>query len=56
LPVDVAEKPWSRIVETLSNPDFLAVALFCVIGMLIVLNLMFRFPALGAVIEQYNQF
>jgi hypothetical protein len=55
-PAGVAEKWWSRIIETLSNPDFLAVALFCVIGLLIALNLMFRFPAFGAIIEQYNQF
>jgi hypothetical protein len=45
-----------RIVAALENPDFLAVVAFCLIGLLVALNLILRFPVFGAVIEQYNQF
>ncbi|HZC55460.1 MAG TPA: hypothetical protein VE396_05340 [Xanthobacteraceae bacterium] len=40
----------------MTNPDFLAILMFCLIGILLALNLMLRFPEFGAVIEQYNQF
>jgi hypothetical protein len=46
--------PWLSAIT--SDPDLLAIALFCVIGLLIALNLMFRFPDYGALFEQYNQF
>jgi hypothetical protein len=45
-----------RFVAALANPDLLAVLAFCLIGLLVALNLILRFPAFGAVIEQYNQF
>jgi len=38
------------------NPEFLAVAAFSVIGILVTLNVMLHFPELGALITQYNQF
>jgi hypothetical protein len=47
---------WHRIIAAITNPDFQAVLAFCLIGFLLALNLMMRFPDLGAVIEQYNQF
>jgi hypothetical protein len=36
--------------------EFLAVAIFCLIGLLVVLNLIFRFPDFGVLIVEYNQF
>jgi hypothetical protein len=45
-----------RFVAALANPDLLAVVAFCLIGLLVALNLILRFPAFGAVIDQYNQF
>jgi hypothetical protein len=38
------------------NPDFLTVAAFSVVGILVMLNLILRFPDLGLLIAQYNQF
>jgi hypothetical protein len=39
-----------------THPDFWAVAMFSTIGILVMLNLMLRFPDLSTVIAQYNQF
>ena len=54
--VKAKQTKWARIVATATNPDFIAVVAFCVIGLLIALNFALRFPDAGAVIEQYNQF
>jgi hypothetical protein len=48
-----AERSWR---EFITDPDLNAVLAFSLIGVLLTLNLMFRFPDLGAVIAQYNQF
>ena len=45
-----------RIFIAVTNPDLQAVVAFCLIGLLLTLNVMFRFPELGAIIAQYNQF
>jgi hypothetical protein len=45
-----------QIVAALANPELFAVVAFCLIGLLLALNLILRFPVFGAVIEQYNQF
>ena len=50
------ETEWSRLVTAIANPDLHAVVAFCLIGFLLALNLILRFPDFGAVIEQYNQF
>jgi hypothetical protein len=50
------ETEWSQLVMAITNPDLHAVIAFCLIGLLISLNLILRFPDFGAVIEQYNQF
>lgn len=47
---------WSRFKERAAGPDFQLVLAFSLIGLLIALNLMFRFPDYGALIAQYNQF
>ncbi len=46
----------TRFVAALANPDLLAVLAFCVIGLLVALNLILRSSDFGAVIEQYNLF
>jgi hypothetical protein len=43
-------------IELVDNPDLQATAAFCIIGLLITLNLMLFFPNLGALVTQYNQF
>jgi hypothetical protein len=45
-----------RAVSATLTPDLLAIVAFCLIGLLLALNMILRFPDLGAVIEQYNQF
>jgi hypothetical protein len=45
-----------RTIAAIMTPDLLSVVAFCLIGSLLTLIMMFRFPDLGAVIEQYNQF
>jgi hypothetical protein len=39
-----------------TNSEFLTVASFCVIGVLVMLNVMLRFPEFGTLVAQYNQF
>jgi len=43
-------------VAALRDPDLVAIVQFCLIGLLGTLIVMIRFPGLGAIIEQYNQF
>ncbi len=50
------ETVWSRVVTVVANPNLLAIVAFCLIGLLLSLNLILRFPDFGAVIEQANQF
>ena len=50
------ETEWSRLVTVIANPELHAVVAFCLIGLLLTLNLILRFPDFGAIIEQYNQF
>jgi hypothetical protein len=45
-----------RSSPTTTDPDLMAVVCFCLIGLLICLNLMLRFPEFGAIIQLYNQF
>jgi hypothetical protein len=46
---------WSSLVAA-RDSGLTAVAIFCAIGLLVTLNLILRFPDLGAIIAQYNQF
>ena len=50
------ETEWSRLVTVIADPDLHAVIAYCLMGLLLTLNLILRFPDLGAIIEQYNQF
>ena len=54
--VHPAEEPWQRILIAATNSDLQLVVAFSLIGLLLTLNVMFRFPDLGALIAQYNQF
>jgi hypothetical protein len=54
--VHPAEEPWQRILIAVTNPYFQVVVAFSLIGLLLTLNVMFRYPDLGALIAQYNQF
>jgi hypothetical protein len=47
---------WMRFKEFAAQNDFQLVVAFSLIGLLVALNLMFRFPDYGAIIAQYNQF
>ena len=40
----------------LKDADLTAVVLFCAIGLLATINVILRFPDLGAIIAQCNQF
>jgi hypothetical protein len=55
-PASIAKAAWLQAVAAIMTPDLSAVIAFCLIGFLLTLNLMLRFPNLGAVIAQYNQF
>jgi hypothetical protein len=54
--VKAEDTMWARFVAIITSPDLLAIVAFCAIGILLILNLIFRFPDFGTVIEQYNQF
>jgi hypothetical protein len=43
-------------IPTEAEYEALIIAIFCLTGLLLYLGLMIRFPDLGAVIAEYNQF
>ena len=54
--VETTESQWLEFVAAITNPELLTVVAFCLIGLLLSLIFILRFPDSGAVIEQYNQF
>jgi hypothetical protein len=42
--------------EAINDANLIATVLFCVFGLAITAVVMLRFPNLGAIIAQYNQF
>ena len=54
--VGAAQKDWPSFVEAPPNPNLLTIVALCLIVLLVALNLIFLFPDIGVVIEQYNQF
>ena len=52
------QKAWSlsRFAAVVNDSNLVAVVLFCVIGLVMTAVFMLRFPDLGAIIAQYNQF
>jgi hypothetical protein len=53
---DETPSQWPQLFAIFTNPDLPTIIAFCLLGLLLTLNLMLRFPDLGALIEQYNQF
>lgn len=53
---DVNETPSQWLLAVFSDPNLPMIVAFCLLGLLLTLNFILRFPDLGAVIEQYNQF
>jgi hypothetical protein len=51
--IDPPETSWRKLIN---DPDLNTVVTFSLIGLLLALYLAFRFPDVGAVIAQYNQF
>lgn len=51
-----AETVWSQLFIVVTDRDLQAVVAFCLIVFLLILNFILRFPNLGALIHQYNQF
>ena len=51
-----SDEPWQQFLTAVTNPDLHLVLALSLIGLLLTLNIMFRFPDLGAIIAQYNQF
>jgi hypothetical protein len=55
-PATLAKTTRRWAIAAIMTPDFQAVFLFCLIGLLLALNAILRFPDLGAVIEEFNRF
>jgi hypothetical protein len=47
---------WPAFLAIFSNPDLPMIVAFCLLGLLLTLSFILRFPDFGAVIEQYNRF
>jgi hypothetical protein len=54
--IQKAETVWSQLFVAVTDRDLQAVVAFCLIVFLLTLNFILRFPNLGTLIEQYNQF
>lgn len=46
----------SWFAKAIDDPNLLATVLFCALGLVITAALMWRFPNLGLIVAQYNQF
>jgi hypothetical protein len=44
---------WLR--SAMADPNLFIIIAFCAIGLLVTLNLMFRFPDFGMAVEQFSQ-
>jgi len=40
----------ASLLEALASPEFVAIGVFCAIGLLLTLNVMLRFPDFGAML------
>ena len=50
------DQPWSKLIDTLTNCSRQTVFAVVLIVVLLMLNFILRFPDLGAIIAEYNQF
>lgn len=55
-PVNETPSQWPRLFAIFASSELPMIIAFCLLGLLLTLNLILRFPDFGAVIEQYNQF
>jgi hypothetical protein len=53
-----AQKAWSlsRFAAVVNDSNLVAIALFCVIGLVLTALFMLGFPDFGAILAQYDQF
>jgi hypothetical protein len=49
-------RPWAILIGALKNSNLHTIIALVLIGLLLLLNFIFRFPSLGGVISEYNQF
>jgi hypothetical protein len=54
--VDEAPSRWPEFLAIFTSPEPPMIIAFCLLGLLLTLTFILRFPDLGAVIEQYNRF
>ena len=54
--VHPSDEHWQRFLTAATDPDLPAILAFLLIGLLLTLIFMFRFPDFGAIIAQANQF
>jgi len=50
------ENAWSQLAAAVCNNDVQAVVLFCVIGLLLTINVIVRFPEFGAQVAELAVF
>lgn len=53
---DNAKSAADRLRAAMADPNLFIILAFCAIGLLVTLNLMFRFPDFGIDVEQLAQF
>lgn len=53
---DNAKPAADRLRAAMADPNLFIILAFCAIGLLVTLNLMFRFPDFGITVEQLAQF
>jgi hypothetical protein len=51
-----AKQPWPIPVGTIANPHLHTIVALGLIGVLLMLNIVLRFPDLGGIIAEYNKF
>ena len=47
---------WNQLIAAMTDAELTGIVMLCAIALLITINLILRFPNVGAVIEQYDQF
>ncbi len=55
-PATAAGTAWSRFIVAISNRDLHFVVAFCAIGLLLVINVILRYPDFGAIFAQAASF
>ena len=53
---DNAKSAANRLHAAIAGPNLFIILAFCAVGLLVTLNLLFRFPDFGVDVEQLSQF